>query len=121
MLLQYFFRHAARHPVKILLLASSQRNVKDQGHDRHAETPRQPQKRTPGAVLQIGRVNHREFAQAQAQAGEMVHQAEGFGSDVLCARVVANQRAAMVGGDDFGGHKMARRESGFARAGRADK
>ena len=46
----------------ILSLAGGKRDIEDQCDYRHSATACEPQERTPGAVFQVGRVNHGQLA-----------------------------------------------------------
>ena len=71
--------------------------------------------------LYIGRIDDGEFAALQAFFYDRMQQGEGFGGGALVGFVVADQRTAGIGRDDFGGTEMAAGESRLAGTGDADQ
>jgi len=69
----------------------------------------------------IGGVNDRETAGGQAFCGDEVQDFEGVAGGGQAILVVADERATVIGGDDFCGQKMFVRESALAGTGRTDE
>ena len=121
MLREYFTRHDAPRALLILPNAQRKRHVQHDGDDWLIRCAGKLQQRRAGLRLQVGCVNHRELALCEPQARQMMEQLKSGGVDGLIVFIVANQRAALIGRNDFGELKMTARERAFARARRAEQ
>src|SRR5262249_27116440 len=106
----HIFIHDALRAREIPLKTFLQREVERDGYRRNAVIARYAQQAAAGPCLQVGGVDHRQSSRSEPDAGDVMQQAERRSVDTLIAFVVADHRAASVGGDDFSLFEMARRE-----------
>jgi hypothetical protein len=96
-------------------------HVQDDGGGQHVVGLGHGQEFGAGLALHVGGVHHGQQAAAQPDVHDGVQQGEGVRAGGLVVLVVADQAAAVVGGDDLGGLEVPGGEGGLARAGHADQ
>ncbi len=74
-----------------------------------------------GVGLDAGGVDDGQAAGGEALAGDVVQDVEGVPARALVVLVVADEAAAVVGGDDLGRFEVLAGEGGLARAGGSDQ
>lgn len=104
-------RHATLGAGAVMRQTRFNCDIEDESYDRHSVGASHAQQRTPRRVMQIGRVNDRQTSQPQTDARDVMQKSEGRRRHRLITLVIAEQRAATVGGDDFSRQEMARGES----------
>jgi len=111
----YWGFDAARAPL-ITLVGDAFWNLKDQEGGAIAVAARQIQQCVAGFRAQRRAVGYREAAIPQAFIDNIVKEIESVAIDILVARIVADQFAAMIRRNNDGGAETLRGKRAFARA-----
>ena len=106
---------------RVALQRNGQRHIE---HDRHrgsSVTPRETEQLAPHPLLDVRGVHHGQPAAPEAHLHEPMQKVEGVIGCALRRRVVGDQGAKRVGGEDFGRREVARSERRLPAGGDADQ
>ena len=91
--------------------AGFERDIKEQGNDRHVKSSRQFEQVLAGGRSQRSRIHHAEPVDTQPLFHQKMKQRKSLGLVALVTLIVADEGARLIGRNDLRGPEMLRRES----------